>query len=101
MPMPHSNEQLTAAEDADLRQRVANVELALRGDFKNPGLLHQFLNVMTDLYDQRKGLQPRVEAIEEWQIRKDSFVAGAGWVSHVVASVGGGGLVWLLSRIFH
>lgn len=89
------------SEMEDLQQRIANVELALRGDLSNPGLIHQFLHVMKDIYDQGRGLQPRLEKVEQWQIRKESFVSGAGWAGHLLASGAGGLLVWLLGKVVH
>lgn len=69
----------------DLDERLASMEEAMRGDMKgNAGMIQNLIRLMNDMYQEPRGMQPRLSKVEEWQMRKDERANGMSIVVRII-----------------
>jgi len=83
----------------ELEERLAAIEVALRGDLKgNSGALQNLIRLMNDVYHATEGLQHRLSVLETWKTSREERLIGATWVIKSMWAAGGLVIGWLLKH---
>lgn len=86
-------------QNSNIEGRVDMIEEALHGGISGkPGLMQNQARMIEDLYKDGGGALPRLRKVEEWQIRKDSWLSGASFASSFLGSTVGMALVWVVTK---
>ena len=71
----------------DVRDRVAELEVAMRGDLRgNMGVMQNLLALMRTVHEPPDGVVGRVAKLENSQLRHEERAAGAVWAFRLVGA---------------
>ena len=70
--------------DDNANDRLRRVEVILGGDMQTPGMAHNMIRLMNDLYTPPNGLVHRIDGIEKWQLRNEERAKGAVWMARLM-----------------
>lgn len=78
--------------------RLTIIEEALNGGMSGKaGIMQNMIRLIEDVYGKDTGLMARMQETETWQVKKDSWISGAHFMSSLVGSTLGVLIIWLLT----